>query len=358
MQPLQFNMSPGVTPISQDLYHLHMAIFFICVVIGLIVFSVLIYALIFHRKSRKHKPVSFHENKFIEWLWAIIPFFILVVMAIPATIVLIRMDNEAKAELNIKIIGHQWKWEYDYPEQGIHFFSHLSTPQSDIQGKTPKNKWYLLEVDKPLVIPIHKKIRFLVTSDDVVHSWWVPALGVKRDAVPGFIHEAWARVDKPGVYRGQCAELCGMHHAYMPIVVIAKTQSDFDKWVADQINANNPAKKNVLPTIFTKEALMAEGQKVYENSCAVCHKPDGTGMPPAFPGLKNSEMITGDVNAHIQIVLHGKPGTAMQSFKNQLSDEQIAAVITYERNSWGNSSGIVQPEQVTKTRKDASSEAH
>ena len=188
MQPLQFNMTPGVTPISQDAFNLHMAIFYICLVIGIMVFSVLTYALIYHRKSRKHKAVPFHSSKIIEWLWAIIPLIILIIMAIPATLVLSRMDDESKADLNIKITGYQWKWKYDYPEKNISFFSNLSTPKKELEGNAPKNKWYLLEVDKPLVIPIHKKIRFLVTSNDVIHSWWVPAFGIKRDAVPGFIH--------------------------------------------------------------------------------------------------------------------------------------------------------------------------
>lgn len=348
MNSLQFNMTPGVTPISQDAYQLHMTIFWICVVIGVLVFSVLIYALIYHRKSLKHKPVSFHSSKLIEWTWAIIPLLILIIMAIPATKVLIRMDDESKSELNIKITGYQWKWKYDYLDHNISFFSNLSTPKEQLEGKTAKNQWYLLEVDKPLVIPIHKKIRFLVTSNDVVHSWWVPAFGIKRDAIPGFIHEAWARVDKPGIYRGQCAELCGLHHAYMPIVVIAKTQADFDKWVAEQTGAT--AKKEEAPKTLTKEELMTMGKTIYENTCAVCHKPDGSGTPPVFPALKGSKIANGPVADHINIVMNGKPGTAMQAFKNQFSNEQIAAVITYERNSWGNNGGIVEPKNVAEVR--------
>jgi len=349
VQPIQFNIIPGVTPISQDIYNLHMAIFWICVAIALVVFGILIYALIYHRKSRKHKPVPFHTNTTIEWTWTLIPLVILILMAIPATLVLTRMDDEAKADLNIKITGYQWKWRYEYPEQNISFFSNLSTPPEQLEGKAAKNPNYLLEVDKPLVIPIHKKIRFLVTSNDVTHSWWVPALGIKRDAIPGFIHEAWARVDKPGTYRGQCAQLCGKHHAFMPIVVIAKTQADFDKWVAEQTAPQNPAAKPTLTT-FTKDELMALGKTTYENTCAVCHQATGAGMPPAIPSLKGSKIANGPVADHINIVMNGKPGTAMQPFKNQLSNEQIAAVITYERNSWGNNGGIVQPEEIQKTR--------
>lgn len=346
MDSLQLNLKPGVSPISQDIFRLHMAIFGICVVIGIIVFAILIYAIINHRKSRGAKPVPFHSNIMIEVAWALIPMVILIFMAIPATRVLIRMDDESKADLNIKITGYQWKWKYDYPDQNISFFSNLSTPQNELDNKAHKNKWYLLEVDKPLVVPIHKKIRFLVTSNDVIHSWWVPALGVKVDAIPGFIHEAWTRIDRPGTYRGQCAELCGMHHAFMPIVVIAKTQSEFDKWVAEQTASKLPSKTATPPKIFTKEELMTEGKKVYESTCAVCHKPDGTGSPPVFPALKGSKIANGKVADHVNIVLHGKPGTAMQAFQNQFSPEQIAAVITYERNSWGNSGGVVQTTDV------------
>lgn len=352
---MDLNMSPGVTPISHDIYFLHMTIFWICVGIGVLVFSVLIYALIYHRKSRGAKSRPFHSSKIIEWTWILIPFFILVLMAIPATKVLISMDDESKSDLTIKITGYQWKWKYDYPEQGISFFSTLSTPKKEIEGLEKKNKWYLLEVDHPLVIPIHKKIRFLVTSNDVIHSWWVPALGIKRDAIPGYIHEAWARVEKPGIYRGQCAELCGMHHAYMPIVIIAKTQNDFDKWVAEQTGTKNAATDTTLPSkLFTKEELMVQGKQVYESTCAVCHKPDGSGMPPAFPALKGGKVTTGPVDGHISIVLNGKNGTAMQAFKNQLSPEQLAAVITYERNAWGNSGGIVQPSDIVKAKKYSS----
>src|SRR3989338_4014980 len=274
------NLTPGVTPISRDIYDLHMTIFWICVGIGLIVFSVMFYALWKHRKSKGHEAAQFHGSTKLEIVWTIIPFLILVVMAIPATIVMIRMSDTAKADVNIKIVGHQWKWQYQYLDEGISYFSNLSTPPSQINNQEKKNQWYLLEVDKPLVIPIHKKIRFLVTSNDVIHSWWVPAFCIKRDAVPGFIHEAWARVDKPGIYRGQCAELCGMHHAYMPIVVIAKTQADFDQWVAEQAGTKTAEKSSAPSKTLTKAELMLLGKQVYETSCAVCHKSDGAGMPP------------------------------------------------------------------------------
>lgn len=352
--PLKFNMTRGVTPMSRDQYYLHMSIFWICVAIGVIVFAVLIYSLIKHRKSKDFPPAQFHSSTKVEVIWAVIPFLILMVMAIPATIVLLRMGDEAKADLNIKVTGYQWKWKYDYLDQGISFYSNLSTPRDQIEGKAPKGRWYLLEVDKPLVVPIHKKIRFLVTSNDVIHSWWVPALGIKRDAIPGFIHESWARIEKPGVYRGQCAELCGINHAYMPIVVIAKTQTDFDKWVAQKTKVE-PEKKRPPAADLNKKQLMTEGKKVYDEKCAVCHKTDGSGMPPAFPALKGGKITTGPVAAHIDIVLNGKKGTAMQAFGDQLSDQEIAAVVTYERNAWGNDNqtkygenagGLVQPKEV------------
>lgn len=357
--PYQLNMTPGVTPISHDIYQLHMIVFWVCVVIGIVVFGVMIYSMIRHRKSKGHEPAKFHGSVLVELVWTIVPFLFLIVMAVPATIVLIRMDNDAKSDVNIKVTGYQWKWQYEYLDYGISFFSNLSTPYEQTQNKEPKGQWYLLEVDHPLVLPIHKKVRFLVTSNDVIHSWWVPALGIKRDAIPGFIHEAWARIEKPGTYRGQCAELCGMNHGFMPIVVIAKTEADFDQWVAEQ--KQSPATTAVTPAKpMTKDELMSAGEKVYNNTCAVCHKPDGSGTPPAFPAIKGSKISTGPVAAHINIVLHGKSGTAMQAFKDQLSDEQLAEVITYERNAWGNDNkqlygknagGLVQPADITDARK-------
>ncbi len=359
----KFNMTPGVTPISRDIYDLHMTIFAICVVIGILVFGVLIYSLIKFRKSKGAVASKFHDHPVLEIVWAIIPFFILLAAAIPATIVLIRMEDTADASVNIKITGHQWKWQYEYLDEGISFYSNLSTPRDQIDNKRPKNKWYLLEVDKPLVVPIHQKIRFLVTSSDVIHSWWVPAFGVKRDAIPGFIHEAWAKIDKPGTYRGQCAELCGLNHGFMPIVVIAKTQEDYQKWVLSQSKGAAEAAAAAIKAAdkkWTLDELMKLGKSTYTAHCAVCHKPTGDGMPPAFPALKGGKITTGPVKAHIEIVLNGKTGTAMQSFKSQLSDADIAAVVTYERNAWGNADkkkygnsagGIVQPKEITKLSK-------
>lgn len=372
------NMTPGVTPISQDIYDLHMTIFWICVAIGVVVFSVMFYTLLRHRKSLGYKPATFHENFKIEILWAVVPLLILIVMAVPATKTLIRMADDTEADVNIKVTGYQWKWKYEYLDNGISYFSNLSTPYDQLQNYAPKNPNYLLEVDKPLVIPIHKKIRFLVTSNDVIHSWWVPALGIKRDAIPGFIHEAWARVEKPGIYRGQCAELCGLNHGYMPIVVQAVTEEDYQKWLKANAPKNGatamrlPSKNNLASAsaatlisansseplrTMTKAELLQKGEHVYLSHCAMCHKLNGVGMPPAFPALKGSKIAIGPVAEHINIVLNGKKGTAMQAFGQQLSDSDIAAVISYERNAWGNSSagnqagGLVQPADVAAVHK-------
>jgi len=343
----QLNMYKGVTPISQDIYWLHMVAIWVCAAIGVIVFGVMIYSLIHHRKSKGYKPASFHDNTRLEILWSIIPFVILIGLAIPATHILIRLEDSSEADVTIKIVGHQWKWQYQYLDQGISFFSNLSTPYAQIQNKQEKNAWYLLEVDKPLVVPIHKKIRFLVTSNDVIHSWWVPELGVKRDAIPGFMHEAWARIDEPGTYRGQCAELCGVNHGFMPIVVEAVTDKAFKQWVAAQSEIT-PTK----PQTMTRQALMDLGQKKYNMLCSACHQADGTGIPPLYPALKGSSVAVGHpISRHIDLVLNGVPGTAMQAYRDQLTNEEIAAITTYERNAWGNNTDEnVQPDDVAKAR--------
>lgn len=352
----QLNMYKGVTPISKDVYDLHMIAMLICGIIGLLVFGVMIYALIYHRKSRGFKPASFHDNLRLEIVWSIIPFLILVGLAIPATKVLIRMDNADDSDVTIKVIGSQWKWQYQYLDQGISFFSNLATPFNQIMNKEKKGQWYLLEVDKPLVLPVNRKIRFLVTSTDVIHSWWVPELGVKRDAIPGFMHEAWAVIEKTGVYRGQCAELCGINHGFMPIVVQAVSDDEFNAWVGQQTKAADQydverASGQEQKTL-TKNELMTLGQTKYNQVCAACHNVDGKGMPPMFPALKGSSVAVGKpISRHIELVLHGVPGTAMQAYRDQLTDEEMAAVITYERNAWENNTGdLVQPADVTKTR--------
>jgi len=344
----QINLTPGVAPISHDIFELHMTIFWICVGIGVIVFGVMLYAIINHRKSLGVKPAEFHEHLWLEITWSVIPLIILAVMAVPATKVLINMSNTENEDLTIKITGYQWKWHYEYLEDAVSFYSNLSTPYDQMFKNAPKGEHYLREVDHPIVVPIHKKIRFLVTSNDVIHSWWVPDFGIKRDAVPGFINEAWTRIEKPGTYYGQCAELCGINHAYMPIVVIATTEDQYKDWVAQQKGGGKSVSASAdLAKQWTMKELMQHGEEIYGRVCAACHQPTGLGMPPTFPALKGSPIAKGPIKNHIDQVLNGKPGTAMQAFKDQLSAVDLAAVITYERNAFGNSTNtLVQPAEI------------
>lgn len=351
----QMNMYKGVTPLSKDIYDLHMIAIVICGIIGVVVFGIMFYSIIHHRYSKGYKPATFHDNTRLEMVWTLIPFLILVGLAVPATKVLINMDNTDESDVTIKVVGSQWKWQYQYLDQGISYYSNLATPYPQIENKQPKGQWYLLEVDKPLVLPVNKKIRFLVTSSDVVHSWWVPELGVKRDAIPGFMHEAWARIDKPGVYRGQCTELCGINHGFMPIVVEAVSEEDFDKWVATQAKVEEDFAQTVQnpsdQPAMARAELMALGKQKYDQMCSACHKADGKGLPPLYPALKNSSVAVGKpISRHIGLILHGISGSAMQGYE-QLSDKDIAAITTYERNAWGNNTDDdVQPADVAEVR--------
>jgi cytochrome c oxidase subunit II len=352
----QMNLHKGVTPISRDIYDLHMTAIYVCAVIGVLVFGVMIYSLIHHRKSKGYIAATFHDNLRLEIVWSIIPFLILVALAIPATTVLFRLEDSRDSDITIKVVASQWKWQYQYLDQGISFYSNLSTPYAQIQNEVPKGQWYLLEVDQPLVVPIKKKIRFIVTATDVVHSWWVPELGIKRDAVPGFMRESWAWIEKPGVYRGQCAELCGINHGFMPIVVHAVKEEEFNQWVSAQTKVEDKfsatAAIPALQPTLTRDELMQRGQAKYNLVCSACHKSDGTGIPPLYPSLKRSSVAVGyPVSRHIAMVLNGVPGTAMQPYKNQLSDEDIAAIVTYERNAWeNNTNDLIQPQDVAKER--------
>jgi cytochrome c oxidase subunit 2 len=347
------NMPVGVSPISKQIYDLHMACFWICCVIG-----VFFYSLVKYRKSKGAKAAHFHEHLGVEILWTVIPFLILVALAIPATIVLKNIHNTDESALTVKITGYQWKWKYEYLDQGVSFFSTLATNQDQINNKAPKSEWFLLEVDKPMVIPVKTKVKILVTADDVIHAWWVPELGVKQDGIPGFINENWIYADKPGIYRGQCGELCGMNHGFMPIVVEAVSQEDFKKWVQEHQSASAVDNSQSYNKVFTQEELVALGKVEYEKSCAMCHQNTGEGVPPTFPALKRSRVVTGPATANIKFVSQGVPGTAMQAFGDQLDDRTLAAIITYTRQAWGNDklvekhkqSIVVQPIDVKNAR--------
>lgn len=340
------NMSPGVTGTSNDIFGLHMTILWICVVIGVVVFGVMFWSIFAHRKSSGRKPANFHENTLVEILWTIIPLVILVVMAIPATATLVDMYDTSEADVDIKVTGYQWRWKYDYIDDEFGYFSNISTSDDEIYNRTKKSENYLLDVDNPMVVPVGAKVRLLLTANDVIHSWWVPEFGVKKDAIPGFINEAWTRVDEPGIYRGQCTELCGVKHGFMPVVVKAVPQDEYDEWVAEQKEAAQ-LERELTQKDWTMDELMERGEKAYASACASCHQADGSGAPPAFPALKGSQIALEDMDAHLDVVVNGVSGTAMQAFGGQLSEVDLAAVITYERNAWGNNTGeMITPKEV------------
>ncbi len=349
-QESALNMTQGVTEISNTVYNLHMTILYICVAIALVVFSIMFWSLYRHRKSKGAISASFHESTTIEIIWTAIPIIILIIMAIPSTQALIIMEDTEKADLTIQITGSQWKWHYRYFDHDLGFYSRLATSQAEINNETVKQPYYLKDVDNPLVLPTDKKIRFLITADDVIHSWWVPDFAVKKDANPGFINEAWTKIDEQGIYRGQCAELCGKDHGFMPIVVKAVPPAQFDDWLAQQqiiVQQQLQAEQLSLTQTLDMAEMMKLGEQVYNKTCAACHQVNGEGIPGAFPALKGSPIALGDVNKHVEVVAQGVAGTAMTAFSSQLSKKEIAAVITFERNAWGNDTGdVVQPAQV------------
>ena len=343
----QVNMSPGVTEIGADIFELHMLIMWICVVIGVAVFAVMFYSIYAHRKSRGHEASQFHESTKVEIAWTVVPFLILIAMAVPATSTLLEVYDNDEAELDVLITGHQWKWKYEYLDEtgdNIAFFSNLTTPQEEIYNTAAKGDHYLLEVDEPLVIPTNTKVRFLITANDVIHSWWVPELAVKRDAIPGFINEAWTRVPQEGIYRGQCTELCGAYHGFMPVVVHAVSPEEFQAWQAAKRGAAQAESQLAMQTLSSDE-LMTQGKAVYETACVACHGAQGEGgIGNAIAG---SAVVMGDLSQHMAIVAKGVAGTAMQAFDAQLSQVELAAVLTYQRNAFGNNTGdIVQPGDV------------
>ncbi len=340
------NMTEGVTSVSRNIYDLHMMVFWVCVVIAVVVFGTMFYSIFAHRQSKGHQAANFHESTKVELLWTTIPILILVSMAIPASKALIDLEDTSKADMTIKITAHQWKWQYDYPKENISFISNLAQSSKDSIKGDKKPEHYLLEVDNRLVLPVDTSIRFLVTSNDVIHNWWVPDFGVKQDANPGFINDAWAKIDKIGTYRGQCAELCGKDHGFMPIVVDVVSKEDYAKWVAKQQSAQAAVAASANK-IWSKSELMAKGESVYNTNCAACHQKNGLGLPPVFPPVKDSKIVNGPASEHIKIVLHGK--AAMPAFKI-LNDVDLAAVITYERVAFENTGSIVQPADVKSAR--------
>jgi cytochrome c oxidase subunit 2 len=340
----EINMPAGVTTVGQSIYDLHMIILWICVVIGVVVFGVMFYSIFMHRKSRGVIPATFHESTKVEVAWTVVPFLILLVIAVPSTKTLLDVYNTEDADLDILITGYQWKWKYEYLDangENVTFFSNLRTPQDEIYNNEAKGEHYLLEVDEPLVIPVGKKVRFLITAYDVIHSWWVPELAVKRDAIPGFINETWTRAEVTGVYRGQCAELCGKDHGFMPIVVNVVSDEDYAIWLGEK-QAKAAEVKTLMAQNFTLDELATRGKGVYDRSCMACHGAKGEGgLGKAIAG---SAIATGPLDGHMDAVVLGVPGTAMQAFGGQLNDVDMAAVLTYQRNAFGNNMGdMVQP---------------
>ena len=350
----KFDMRPGVTELSQRMQDLHHLSLWICIIVGIIVFGAMFYTMFAHRRSKNPTPATCSHSTLVEVIWTTIPVLILVGMAIPATNALIDQEDNSNSDLTVLITASQWKWHYEYLDSGISYYSNISTPAEQIENLEPKGEHYLLEVDNPLVLPTDKKVRFLVTADDVIHSWWVPDIAVKQDAIPGFINEAWSRIPVTGLFRGQCAEFCGLDHGYMPIVVEVRPEAEFDTWIQDQIVAAALAGETAVADrakTWSMAELMPLGEAAFLKHCATCHERDGLGQGTKYPALSGSAIATGDIVAHLERVMNGLADTEMQAWAPQLSDLDIAAVITYERNSWDNNTGdIIQPITVYEAR--------
>ena len=332
-----YNMTEGVSRNSEIAFDLHMLMFWACVAIGIVVFGVMFYAMIFHRKSRGAKASNFHESTALEIMWTIVPFVILILMAVPATSGLKEMYNTDDSDMEIVVTGYQWKWKYEYLGEDVSFFSSLSTPREQINNEAPKGEHYLLEVDEPLVLPTNHKVKFIVSSNDVIHSWWVPDLGVKRDAVPGYSRDAWTETDQPGTYRGVCAELCGKDHGFMPIVVVVKPEAEYKVWLAEK-KRKAAIIKELTKKKFTFDELYANGEQVYNKNCMSCHGAKGEGG--VGKAIAGSAIAMGPIEQHIDIIVNGSANNAMMgAFGEQLSEADIAAVITYQRNAFGNNMG-------------------
>ena len=348
----QLNMTESVTQLGRDLYGLHMLVLWICVGIGVVVFSAMAWSIIHHRKSKGATAANFHESTTVEVAWTVVPLLILIAIAIPATGTLLELeDAETDAEITLQVTGIQWKWKYTYIDEDVSFISSLAQSSRDAMNDPTGNEHYLLEVDNPVVLPINKKVRFLFHSQDVIHAWWVPDLAVKQDSIPGFINDSWAIIEEPGIYRGQCAELCGKDHGFMPIVVNAVTEAEYEQWLSD-MRAEAAAMAAMAEQEFSMQELVAKGEAVYQVNCVACHGATGAGIPGVFPAMTGSPIVTNpDPSAHIDILLNGKAGSAMAAYRDQLGDVDIAAVITYERNALGNSVGdIIQPSDIKNAR--------
>jgi cytochrome c oxidase subunit 2 len=350
----KYDMRPGVTEMSARVQQIHHLSLWVCFIVGILVFGAMFYSMFAHRRANHPTPATFSESTLVEVIWTVIPVLILVVMAIPATTALRDIEDNENSDMTVLITASQWKWHYKYLDSGISYYSNIATPDEQIENLEPKDEHYLLDVDNPLVLPTNKKIRFLMASDDVIHSWWVPDFAVKQDAIPGFINEAWTRIPVTGIYRGQCAELCGIGHAYMPIVVEVRPEAEFDGWIEEQRLANELAGEAAVADrakTWAMTELLPIGEQVFIKHCATCHERDGMGQGSKYPALAGSEITTGVIGDHLSRVMNGKADTEMQAWAPQLSDLEIAAVITYERNSWTNQTGdIIQPITVYEAR--------
>lgn len=349
---LQWNLKPSNTVLGNAIYDLHMLTMVIITVIFIGVFGFMFYAIFKHRKSAGHQAAHFHENTTVEIIWTVVPVVILIAMAFPATKTLLDMRDTSAPDMTIKATGYQWKWGYEYLDDDVRFYSSLSTPREQINGTAEKGENYLLEVDNPVVVPVGKKVRILVTANDVLHAWYVPELAVKQDAIPGFIRDTWFRAEETGTFRGQCAELCGKEHGFMPIVVEVVSEEDYKTWVTAQKASSGAAAYDPDKT-YSMSELKAKGEGVYTTHCVACHQPGGQGLPPTFPAITGGKISTGPIASHIDIVVNGsKKNPMMVPWAGQLTDMEIAAVITYQRNALGNSLGdSVQPGSIAAARK-------
>ncbi|WP_370652441.1 cytochrome c oxidase subunit II [Aquabacterium sp.] len=348
----QLDMHPAVTKIALEQQNLHYLLLWICTIIFVAVFGVMFYSIFKHRKSKGAKSADFHESTTVEIIWTVIPFIIVIGMALPATKVVVAQKDTTNADLTIKATGYQWKWGYDYLRgegEGIGFLSTLDASQRALSDAgTPQGDNYLLKVDNALVVPVNKKVRIITTANDVIHSFMVPAFGIKQDAIPGFVRDTWFRAEKIGDYYGQCVELCGKEHAYMPIHVKVVSEADYSVWVQGQLKEMQ-AKADDPNKVWTQDELIARGEKVYTANCAACHLPNGKGGGAIKPLDGAAVVLNADKSLEIKVLLNGQ-NNIMPAWK-QLSDTEIAAVITYTKNHWSNKTGqVVQPAEVRTAR--------